>query len=822
VRKLPAAFARNFRDLGAFGALLTAYADSGDRAYLEKWADYADDWVLHQRADAERSPHNISLYLPQQCESFDAFVGSLKHLDEQVEGFATDLPAPTLVRVLLRRLEESSATSARQLRAFEANWRHMMATSLVRHGLFFEEFRIGDWLVREGRRGYEESAVICLLPDGTDYELTPNYLHTHLNWGSWPLYQTLSDAKPEWFTADWIQELKEDARSRTRYLIRNLMADGRWPILGPQDRRGQLAEYTGSYVAEFIPEVTAETDQARMLNRAYAESGVVFGNGETSPPRFTSDWFPYTGYYYFRSGWERDDQFMFMKSAYQAIGHGGPWRLWENNNALSLYAFGEELLFIHHETPLRVDGFEQGSRFGLPFSGHIGYILAPPAHAEPTPARWHSSATFDFAEGIYNGRFGVAGEHVVNHLRGDAEPPGVDDVTHTRQVLQLKQHGLWIIVDRLETPGTHDYEQRWMLHVPDRDGHGPIHGFTEEQIEIDGERSRIHTHHPTGPNLSMYQINGQPLTYRSKIAPPNDVIVDSWRTTGRDPEHLEPGNYVVSFTISRIDATWQGSGDQMLITVILPRERDDIELSDFQPTEGVGGTYGFEATLPSGERVQFGAAVDQRGALDVGGLSAVGEVLLSVTAADGKQSVLALGCQSLQLDGRPVEIGTADAEFGLEGDRVSDVVPIFRPIHPVRIEPDIAVFEGELAVALSSATPDVDIRYTMDGSDPTVNSPKFIEPVLLLATATVKARAYRKGVPEDPLDFSGTQATVISRAQYTRKALKPAVEHGDLQPGIALRIFRGHVAAVVSVARREHASAQRHQRRAARFGRSAC
>lgn len=145
-----------------------------------------------------------------------------------------------------------------------------------------------------------------------------------------------------------------------------------------------------------------------------------------------------------------------MKSAYQAIGHGGPWRLWENNNALSLYAFGEELLFTHHETPLRVDGFEQDSRFGLPFSGHIGYILAPPARAIPAAARWHSSDHFDFAEGVYDGHFGEVGQHVIEFLKGEASPPGVDDVSHTRQVLQLKQHGLWAIIDRLETPGAHE------------------------------------------------------------------------------------------------------------------------------------------------------------------------------------------------------------------------------------------------------------------------------------------------------------------------------------------------------------------------------
>ena len=46
-------------------------------------------------------------------------------------------------------------------------------------------------------------------------------------------------------------------------------------------------------------------------------------------------------------------------------------------------------------------------------------------------------------------------------------------------------------------------------------------------------------------------------------------------------------------------------------------------------------------------------------------------------------------------------------------------------------------------VSLACATSGAEIRYTLDGSDPTAQSPIFGPPLLLSATATVKARAYK-------------------------------------------------------------------------------
>ena len=299
-----------------------------------------------------------------------------------------------------------------------------------------------------------------------------------------------------------------------------------------------------------------------MLNLAFTDSVVVFGDGSSDVPSFSDDWFPYGGYFYIRSGWERDDHFMFLKSS-RAIGHAGPWRWWENNNALPIYGFGEELLFLHRETPLRIDGYGQNSRHGLTLNGHVGYVLSPPTVPKQAQARWHSSAVFAFSEGTYGEPYGEIGQHVIDRMSGldSSKGAAITGVAHTRQVFLLQQEGLWVIVDRVRSGDPHDYSQKWMLHVPEHDGFGPIHGVAPGEVRIDGEGQSISTASPDEPNFTLYHVGPAPVAYSSKLAPPNGKRIEIWTSRGRDPEYVEPGNYVLAFTVSRIDASSHGNGD---------------------------------------------------------------------------------------------------------------------------------------------------------------------------------------------------------------------------------------------------------------------
>lgn len=64
------------------------------------------------------------------------------------------------------------------------------------------------------------------------------------------------------------------------------------------------------------------------------------------------------------------------------------------------------------------------------------------------------------------------------------------------------------------------------------------------------------------------------------------------------------------------------------------------------------------------------------------------------------------------------------------------------------ISPDGGSFTEPVVVTLSCNTVGATIRYTTDGSDPTINSSMYNEPFILTSSATVKAQAFKDGMQD--------------------------------------------------------------------------
>ncbi|MFH2048800.1 MAG: glycoside hydrolase family 38 C-terminal domain-containing protein [bacterium] len=67
----------------------------------------------------------------------------------------------------------------------------------------------------------------------------------------------------------------------------------------------------------------------------------------------------------------------------------------------------------------------------------------------------------------------------------------------------------------------------------------------------------------------------------------------------------------------------------------------------------------------------------------------------------------------------------------------------------VSIITDSSSFAGSARLELSSPIPSTDIYYTLDGSEPTVSSALYKEPIIVSKTSTIKARAIREGYNND-------------------------------------------------------------------------
>lgn len=100
---------------------------------------------------------------------------------------------------------------------------------------------------------------------------------------------------------------------------------------------------------------------------------------------------------------------------------------------------------------------------------------------------------------------------------------------------------------------------------------------------------------------------------------------------------------------------------------------------------------------------------------------------------------------------------------------------------PPAIDTSVTIFIDEKRVAVTSTRENVEIRYTTDGSVPSILSPLVRGPVVLNGTAAVSARCFRDGKP-----VSGT-----ARAPFTKVEPLPGVDREGFVSGLRYRYFEG-------------------------------
>ncbi len=95
---------------------------------------------------------------------------------------------------------------------------------------------------------------------------------------------------------------------------------------------------------------------------------------------------------------------------------------------------------------------------------------------------------------------------------------------------------------------------------------------------------------------------------------------------------------------------------------------------------------------------------------------------------------------------------------------------------------DLDLFEGETEVCLVTATEGAEIRYTLDGSEPTGQSPLFTTPFTLRETTTIQAKAFKAG-------YLASRTFTI---QARKAVLRPALVLSGLRSGVAYIYVEGY------------------------------
>jgi len=126
-------------------------------------------------------------------------------------------------------------------------------------------------------------------------------------------------------------------------------------------------------------------------------------------------------------------------------------------------------------------------------------------------------------------------------------------------------------------------------------------------------------------------------------------------------------------------------------------------------------------------------------------------------SADAAVKILVPEGTAVSVNGTLIDKNTAD----VSGKLIEGIKPIGDASSKVatpEFTPAAGSFKNPIEVSIACATPAAQIRYTLDGSVPDVSSPLFTSSVVLEATATVKAYAFKDGM--DPSEVASARYVI--------------------------------------------------------------
>jgi len=101
--------------------------------------------------------------------------------------------------------------------------------------------------------------------------------------------------------------------------------------------------------------------------------------------------------------------------------------------------------------------------------------------------------------------------------------------------------------------------------------------------------------------------------------------------------------------------------------------------------------------------------------------------------------------------------------------------------YPPKLQSELNVFMNELDVKVNTDRDNVQIRYTLDGTEPNINSQIAKHSVHLTGTSTIKVKCFRNGKP----------VSETAMATFTKVEAKPSAKVDKLSNGILNKYFEG-------------------------------
>lgn len=406
-----------------------AYRATGDEKYARAFARQLEDWLDQTGGIPPESSFNCVGSPWRTIEEGLRLMGSWR------DAWLAFRSSPSFPPQLRDRFVQSMRAQAGHLlrhRTRGNNWLLMEMNGVNSFASLFPDIAESASWRKESARIFTDAVASQLLPDGLQYELSPDY-HCVLYSCAVGLYRrAIADGTLEDLPPDFAELLKRGA-------------EGPLALMTPaftcpsfNDCYTIAAERILGPAAEFFPD---RSDFLWGATRGRKGRPPV---GETA-----SRLLPYAGFAVMRSGWDADATYLAFDFGPLGVGH---WH--QDKLSFTMWKGDEELVFDdgggqYERSPEReyaISGYDHNT---LLVDGLAQNRKEPRRTEKPIDAGWSTASERDFARGVYDQGFGPDEKRLAVHVRE----------------IEFLKPDRFVITDRVSSADgrAHDYEILFQL-----------------------------------------------------------------------------------------------------------------------------------------------------------------------------------------------------------------------------------------------------------------------------------------------------------------------------------------------------------------------
>lgn len=437
--------------------LAAAYRATGDARFARAFVRQAEDWLDQTGGvPAEKGYNGVG-------SPWRTIEEGLRLMCFWPDAWRAFKDAPEFPEPLRRRFVASMRAQAQHLMRHKTsqNWLLMEMNGVHAFATLFPDFPESTAFRRESARILGEELRAQLLPDGFQYELSPDY-HSVLIGCACPLYRRAK-------ASGHLDELPDDYADLLRKAVESQLA-----LMTPAFVQPRFNDCYTMRTENFVKSI-----EGILPLRDDFRWALTHGREGRPPAGATASRFlPWSGFAAMRSGWTPDASYLCFD-----VGPLGRAHYHQDKLSFTFWKGDEELVFDDGGGQYDVSDLR---RYALSGHGHNTLLVdglaqnrrEPRQVSAPIDAGWESTPVRDRAFGVYDQGFGPKGERLATHRREivfdkvrDAfeiadEVRSADGAEHVYEILfHVDTTNVAVSADGRVLRATYGHGRRWALEL---------------------------------------------------------------------------------------------------------------------------------------------------------------------------------------------------------------------------------------------------------------------------------------------------------------------------------------------------------------------